>query len=124
MKNIGRSRKTKMRVYRVAIRPLVTYAAEAMILTKGEEEKLRRFERKIVRKTCGSKKVVKGIYQKLKNSGVQEGLRGENILKAIKILRWYLQIRRMGEEKAVKKVTAWKPNFNKVRGRPKRRIKF
>ena len=35
-----------MRLYRIAIRPVVTYGAETMILTKGEEEKLRRFERK------------------------------------------------------------------------------
>ena len=37
------SRKTKIRVYRVAIRP---YGTETMILTKNEEEKLRRIERK------------------------------------------------------------------------------
>ena len=33
-------RKTKMRVYGVAIRPVVTYGGETMILANGEEEKL------------------------------------------------------------------------------------
>ena len=42
-----------MRVHRVAIRAVVTYEAETKIVTKGEEEKLRRFERKIVRKIYG-----------------------------------------------------------------------
>ena len=57
MKSKGISRKTKMRVYRVAIRPVVTHEVETMILTKGEEEKLRRFEKKIY----GPKKVVEGV---------------------------------------------------------------
>ena len=61
MKSKEMSRKTKMRVYRVAIRPAVSYGAKTMILTKGKEEKLRRFERKIVRKIYGPKKAVKGI---------------------------------------------------------------
>ena len=33
-----------MRVYRVVIRPVVTSGAESVIVTKGEEEKLRRFK--------------------------------------------------------------------------------
>ena len=39
------NRKTKMRVNKVAMRPVITYEAGTMILTKSEEEKLRRFER-------------------------------------------------------------------------------
>ena len=50
-----------------------------MILTMGEEEKLRRFDRKIY----DSKKVV-GVYQRLTNSEVQERLQGKNIVKTIK----------------------------------------
>ena len=30
-------------------------------------------------------------------------------------------VRRMGEEKVMKKVTEWKSDFRRVRGRPKRR---
>ena len=54
MKSKEISRETKMRVYRVIIRLVVTYGAETMILTKDDEEKLRRF----VRKIYGPKKVV------------------------------------------------------------------
>ena len=57
------SRKTKMSVYR----SVVTNGAETTILTKAEEDKLRRFERKIVRKIYGPKKAVEGIYQRLMN---------------------------------------------------------
>ena len=91
-----------MRVYGIAIRPMVTCGAEMMILTKGEEEKLRMFERKIY----GPKRVVEGVYQRLVNSGVQGRLQGEDIVKAMKMqmLQWYSHIRRMREEKVMKKV--------------------
>ena len=46
MKSKEISRKTKMIVYRAAIQTVVICGAKAMILTKGEEEKPRRFERK------------------------------------------------------------------------------
>ena len=58
----SKSRKTKMGVYKVAIQPVVTYGAGTMILTKGEEEKLKRLERKIVRKLYSSKREMKGVY--------------------------------------------------------------
>ena len=57
------------------------------------------------------------------NSEVQERLQGEDIVKAVKtqMLRWYGHIKRMGEEKVVKKVIEWKPDFRRARGRPKSR---
>ena len=44
MKSKEIRRKTKMTVYRIAIQPMVTYRIKTMILTKGEEEKVRKFE--------------------------------------------------------------------------------
>ena len=89
-----------MRAYRVAIRPVVTYGTEIMIL-----QKLRRFERKIVRIIYGPETIVEGAYQRLMNSEIQERLQGEDIMKTIKTqaLRWSGHKRRMGEEKVVKK---------------------
>ena len=73
-----------------------------MILTKDEEEKLRKFERKIY----SSKKAMEGV-QRLMKSEVQERLLGEDVVKAVKRqrLRRYGHIRRTGGKKAVKKVT-------------------
>ena len=34
-------------------------------------------------------------------------------------LRWYCHIKRMGEQKVVKKVTEWKLDIRRARGRPK-----
>ena len=51
-------------------------------------------------------KVEVGVYQRLLNSEVQESLQGEHIVKAVKTqrLQRYGYIKRMEEEKAVKKV--------------------
>ena len=77
-----------------------------MILTKGEEEMLRRFERKIVRKIYSPKRVAKGVYQRLMNFEIQERLQGEDVVKAIKAqMPRYGDRRRMGEEKEMKKMT-------------------
>ena len=91
---------------------MITYGAEAMILTKGEGEKLRKFEKKFVRKIYGPKKLVKEVYQSLMNSEVQEKLQGGDIVKAIKTQR---------RRKIAKVVTEWKPDFRRARGRPKSR---
>ena len=113
------SRETKT-VYRLAIRPVVTYEAETMILTKDEEEKLSRFGKKIVRKIYGPNRVIEGVYQRLMNSEVWERLQGEDVVKVIKTQR-LRNIRRIGEEKIVKKVRERKSNFRRTGGRPKNR---
>lgn len=44
------SRATKLRVYRTAIKAVVTYAAETTRLTNEDEEQLRIYERRIIKK--------------------------------------------------------------------------
>jgi sorting nexin-29 len=48
------SRKTKKHLYISYIRPVLTYACATWITTKGDDEKLLLFERKILRKIYGS----------------------------------------------------------------------
>jgi sorting nexin-29 len=47
------SRRTKERLYITYLRPIVTYACETFASTKGDEEKLSSFEKKILRKIMG-----------------------------------------------------------------------
>jgi hypothetical protein len=47
------SRSTKMKLYRTLIRPIVTYAAETWTLNISDENALRIFERKVIRKIYG-----------------------------------------------------------------------
>jgi hypothetical protein len=46
-------RSVKMQIYKMLIRPVVTYGSEAWNLTKSDENVLRIFERKILRKIYG-----------------------------------------------------------------------
>lgn len=47
------SRKTKEHLYISYIRPILTYACDTWATTKGDDEKLRLFERKVLRKIDG-----------------------------------------------------------------------
>jgi len=45
--------RSKLQIYETLIRPVVTYGAETWTLTAVEENVLRRFERKVLRKIRG-----------------------------------------------------------------------
>lgn len=47
------NRTAKMQKYKTLIRPVVTYGSETLTLTEADKERLRRFERKVVRKIYG-----------------------------------------------------------------------
>lgn len=53
MKSRSLSRKTKIRIYRTVIRPVVMYGAETWVLTKESERRLDTWERKLLRKIYG-----------------------------------------------------------------------
>ena len=71
----------------------------------------------------GPKRVAGEFFQRSMNSEVQEILQEKDIVKAIKIqrLQWYGQIKRIEEEKVLRKVTEWKLDFRRSRGRSKSR---
>jgi len=47
------SRSSKLQIYRMLVRPVVTYGSESWTLTMEEERALEVFERKILRKIYG-----------------------------------------------------------------------
>ena len=50
MKSRALNRSSKLKMYKSLIRPVVTYGCEAWTLTNGDEQHLRIFERRILRK--------------------------------------------------------------------------
>ena len=53
MKSRALSRSSKLKIYKSLIRPIVTYGCEAWTLTNRDEQYLRIFERRILRKVFG-----------------------------------------------------------------------
>lgn len=76
--------KTKLKIYKTTIRPLITYAAETLTLTQLEEEKLKIFERKRIRTIMGPKKENTNNYRMLMNHEIDNILGNDNIVRVIK----------------------------------------
>lgn len=73
------SKATKIRIYKTIIRPTVVYASETWTLNKSEQNKLARWERKVVRRTMGGKKEDR-LWRRRTNREVQEDLQGPDII--------------------------------------------
>jgi hypothetical protein len=57
------SRKSKLKLYRTLIRPILTYALETWVLKENSTQKLMIFERKILRKILGPTKESNGLWK-------------------------------------------------------------
>jgi hypothetical protein len=77
------SRATKILLYKTLIRPVVSYGAEAWIMTKKDEQAVLVFERKIFRRIYGPK-YENGNWKSTTNRELEEMSKGENIVKWIK----------------------------------------
>jgi hypothetical protein len=83
------SRAAKLQIYKTLIRPVATYGAETWTLTVTEENILRMFERKIIRKVYGSV-MENNIWRVRHNEEINTLLKGEDIVRFIKSqrIRW------------------------------------
>ncbi|KAI5635421.1 guanylate kinase domain-containing protein [Phthorimaea operculella] len=117
------SRKTKIRVYKTVIRPILMYGCEAWTLTQKEENKLLVAERKIYRKMLGPTRRDDGSWRVRKNRELEELVAEPNIIGEINSarIRWLGHLERMGEDRAVKRAYLGKPNGKRPVGRPRYR---
>jgi hypothetical protein len=77
------SRRSKLQIYKTLIRPVVTYGAETWTLTTAEENVLRRFERRVLRKIYGPV-VDKGVMRISYNEQLCKLMGGEETVKSYK----------------------------------------
>ena len=98
-------RRSTLQIYKTLIRPVVTYGAETWKQTAAEENALRRFERKVLRKIYGPV-VDKGVWRIRYNNELCELMGGEDIVRSIKAQRiqWLDHVERVDETAMAKRV--------------------
>ena len=92
-------------------------------LTLREEQRLRVFENRVLRRIFGPKRGgVTGEWRKLHNEGLSDLYSSPNIIRVIKSrsMRWPGHVARMEEGSGVHKVLVGKPEGKRPFGRPRR----
>jgi hypothetical protein len=109
-------------MYKVLIRPVLTYAKKTWTLSKTNERRLSLFERKVLRCIFGAKKE-NGTWRKRYNYELYEIFNEPNIVNYIKVKRlaWAGHLVRMNNDRTLKKIFNTKPDGARSAGRPKLR---
>lgn len=116
------SKEMKFKIYKTLIRPVVTYGAETWTISAGNEQALRIFERKVLRRIYGP--VTDGVTWRIRtNKEIENIIRGEDIVRFVKTQRlaWLGHVERMSEERVPKKLLHGNMDGKRKRGRPRKR---
>jgi hypothetical protein len=91
-------------MYKVPIRPVLTYASETWSLSKANESRLSLFERKVLRSIFGAKQE-NDIWQKRYNYELCKIFNDSNIVNYIKVKRlaWVEHLMRTNDNTTIKK---------------------
>jgi hypothetical protein len=106
------SRYVKVKIYKTTILPVVLYGCKTWSLTLRDENRLRVFENRLLRRIFGTKRdEVMGQPTKLHNGQLHNLYTSPDIIRETKSrrMRWVGHVARMGEEKKVYKVLVGKP---------------
>jgi hypothetical protein len=90
-----------------------------------EEQTLRVFENRVLKRIFGPKREVDGSWRKLHKEELHSLYSSPNIVRVIKSkrMRWAGHVARMGEGSGVYKVLVGRPEGKRPLGRPRRRWK-
>ncbi|KAJ4441377.1 hypothetical protein ANN_11232 [Periplaneta americana] len=116
------SKNLKVRIYKTVILPVVLYGCETWTLTLREEQRLKVFENKVLRKIFGAKRdEVSGEWRKLHNAELHALYPSPDIIRNIKSrrLRWAGHVARMGESRNAYRVLVGRPEGKRPLGRPR-----
>jgi hypothetical protein len=106
------SRAAKLQVYKTLIRPVVTYGAETWTLTVTEENILRIFERKIIRKIYGPV-MENNLWRIRYNEEISKLLKGEDTVRFTKSqrIRWLGHVERKEDNAVPKRMLKGRPRM-------------
>jgi hypothetical protein len=116
------SRNLKVKMYKTVILPVVLYECETWSVTLREEQRLRVFENRVVRRIFGPKRdEVTTEWRKLHNEELYNLYSSPDIIRQVKSrrMRWAGHVARMVEKRKVYEVLVGKPEGKKPLGRPK-----
>ena len=113
---------TKMKIYKMMIRPVVTYSSETLTLTAKDENNLRIFERQILREIFGPLNI-DNMWRTWNNTEIDKPIEGSDIVRFIKAQRIKClgHIERMDQARSTRKLLDWKPMRTRAAGRPRQR---
>ena len=100
-------RKTKIKICRTMIVPVVLYGCETWLFTLREERRLRVLENRVLRRIFGPKRDgVTGEWRKLHNEGLSDLYCSPNMIRVIKSrkMRWAGHVAHMGKRRGVYRV--------------------
>ena len=112
--------KTKFRVYRALIEPIVLYGAESWTLTDKIKEKLDVFDRECIRTILGI-----SWEDRINNEDLKEKSRQLSMSEkaASRIIRWAGHVFRMDNKRLARRVERWQPTGSRTRGQQRARWK-
>jgi hypothetical protein len=112
----------KIKIHKTVILPVVQYGCETWSLTLKEEQRLRVFENRVLRRIFGPKREEDGSWRKLHNDELHSLYSSPNIVRVIKSrrMRWVGHVARMGEGRGVYRVLVGRPEGKRPLGRPSR----
>jgi hypothetical protein len=113
---------TKMTICRTLVRPVITYGAETWTMTTDDENALRSFERKILRRIYGPLQDQVG-WRIRYNQELCELIKGQDLIRFIKMqrLRWLGHLERMPESQMPKRMLRGRLHSRRKKGRPRKR---
>jgi hypothetical protein len=118
------SKNTKIRAYRTVVLRVVFYGCETWSLTLREEQRLRVFENRVLRRIRGPKRdEATGEWRRLHNEELNDLYSSPNIIRVIKSrrMRWAGHVAGMGEKRGAYRILAGRPEGRRPIGRPRRR---
>jgi hypothetical protein len=123
IKSRALNRSLKLKIRKSLIRPVLTYGCEAWTLAIRDEQHLRIFERRILRKIFGPVKNEDGSWRIRMNYELNKLIKNADIARFIKSRRiaWLGHLIRMDDNRISKRILEWKPIGRSIRGKPRER---
>jgi hypothetical protein len=118
------SKNTKITVYRIVVLPVVLYGCETWSLTLREEQRLKVFENRLLRRIFGPKRdEATGQWRRLHREELNDLYSSPNSIRVIKSRRMRLagHVAGMGEKRGAYRILVGRPEGRRPLGEPRHR---